>query len=179
MKPALMAEEGPVGNAEALAAGGPGHQAESAIGPLSVPANKTSYTLEKSRQSPGQRGATSHRGEGSRCASARRQNHHDLTPFETGVLFDLGKFGYVRLDLVEELGADFLMGHFAAAVTQGNLDLVAFFEEALHSAHLHVVVMIVDHRPQLDLLDLDDFLFLASSRGLLLRRIFELPVVHD
>jgi hypothetical protein len=39
--------------------------------------------------------------------------------------------------------------------------------------------VIVDHRPELDLLDLDDLLFLAGFRGLFLRRIFELPVVHD
>ena len=67
----------------------------------------------------------------------------------------------------------------AATVAQGDLDLVAFLEEALHRAHLHVIVVIVDHRPQLDLLDLDDFLFLAGFRGFLLRRILELPVVHD
>jgi hypothetical protein len=39
--------------------------------------------------------------------------------------------------------------------------------------------VIIDHRPQLDLLDLDDLLLLAGFRRLLLRRIFILPVVHD
>ncbi len=71
------------------------------------------------------------------------------------------------------------MRHFAAAIAQGDLDLVALFEEPLHRAHLHVIVVIVDHWPQLDLLDLDDLLFLAGFGGFLLRRIFELPVVHD
>jgi hypothetical protein len=39
--------------------------------------------------------------------------------------------------------------------------------------------VIVDHRPELDLLDLYDLLFLAGFGGFLLRRIFELPVVHN
>src|SRR5256714_882083 len=111
--------------------------------------------------------------------SARRQYHHDLAAFETRVLLDLGELGDVGLDLVQELGADFLVRHFAAAVAQGDLDLVAFLEEPLHRAHLHVVVVIVDHRPQLDLLDLDDLLLLAGLGGFFLRGIFELPVVHD
>src|SRR6202158_4387773 len=111
--------------------------------------------------------------------SARRQNHHHLTAFETRVLLDLRDFRDVALDLVQELGADFLMRHFAGAIAQGDLDLVALFEEPLHRAHLHVVVVIVDHRPQLDLLDLHDLLFLAGFGGFFLRRIFELPVVHD
>jgi hypothetical protein len=39
--------------------------------------------------------------------------------------------------------------------------------------------VIVDHRPELDLLDLDHLLLLTGFRGFLLRRIFILPVVHD
>jgi hypothetical protein len=39
--------------------------------------------------------------------------------------------------------------------------------------------VIVDHRTELDLLDFDDLLFLAGFGGFLLRRIFELPVIHD
>src|ERR1700748_1501228 len=110
---------------------------------------------------------------------ARRQHHHDLAALEPRVLLDLRKSGDVRLDLVEQLGADLLVGHFPAAIAQGDLHLVAFLEEALHRAHFHVVIVIVDHRPQLDLLDLDDFLLLAGFGGFLLRRIFVLPVVHD
>jgi hypothetical protein len=59
-------------------------------------------------------------------------------------------------------------------MAQGDLDLVAFLEEPLHRAHLHVVIVIVDHRPQLDLLDLDDLLLLARRR-LSLRRIPDFP----
>jgi hypothetical protein len=39
--------------------------------------------------------------------------------------------------------------------------------------------VIVDHRPELDLLDLDDFLFLAGFRRFLLRLEFVLAVIQD
>jgi len=39
--------------------------------------------------------------------------------------------------------------------------------------------VIVDHRPELDLLDLDDFLFLAGFRRLLLRLELVLAVIQD
>src|SRR5262249_19109311 len=58
--------------------------------------------------------------------SARRQHHHDLAAFELGVLFDLGEPRDVGLHLVEQLGADLLVGHLAAAIAQGDLHLVAF-----------------------------------------------------
>ena len=55
-----------------------------------------------------------------RCGSparlARRQHHDDLAAFEPGVLFDLGEVGDVSFDLVEELGADLLVRHLAAAI---------------------------------------------------------------
>jgi len=69
--------------------------------------------------------------------------------------------------------------HFAAAIAQRNLDLVAFFEEPLHRAHLHIVIVIVDHRAELDLLDFDGLLPLAGFGGFLLCRILVLPVVHN
>src|ERR1043166_6801865 len=58
-------------------------------------------------------------------ASPWRQHHHHLAALEAGVLLDLGVVGDVGLDAIEQLGADFLMRHFAAAVAQGDLDLVA------------------------------------------------------
>jgi hypothetical protein len=39
--------------------------------------------------------------------------------------------------------------------------------------------VIVDHRPELDLLDLDDLLFLAGFRRLLLRLEFVFAVIQD
>jgi hypothetical protein len=72
-----------------------------------------------------------------------------------------------------------LVGHFTATETQGHLDLVALVEEALHRPHLHVIVVIVDGRAHLDLLDLDDLLFLAGLGSLLLLLVFVLAVVHQ
>src|SRR5262249_45845313 len=74
--------------------------------------------------------------------SARRQHHHDLAALELRVLLHLGVLGDVGLHLVEQLGADLLVCHFAATVAQGDLHLVAFLEEALHRAHLHVIVKV-------------------------------------
>ncbi len=71
------------------------------------------------------------------------------------------------------------MRHFAATEAQGDLDLVAFVEEALHRAHLHLIVMVVDHRPELDLLDLDNLLFFAGFGRFLLRLEFVLAVIQD
>src|SRR5215468_6452211 len=101
-----------------------------------------------------------------------RQDHDHLAAFESGVLLHLGKVGGIVLHPVEQLVAELLVGQLAAAEAQGDLHLVAFFEEALHRAHLHVIVMVVDHRPELDLLDLDHFLFFAGFGRLLLRLVF-------
>ena len=67
------------------------------------------------------------------------------------------------------------MRHLAAAEAQRHLDLVAFLEEALHRAHFHIVVVIVDHGPIFQLLDLHDLLLLARLGGFLLFLIFVLP----
>jgi hypothetical protein len=108
----------------------------------------------------------------------RRQHHHHLTAFEARVLLDLGESCDVGLDAIQQARADLLVRHFASAIAQGDLHLVAFLEEALHRLHLHVIVVIVDHRTELDLLDLDDLLALARFGRLLLRGIFELPVIE-
>ena len=111
--------------------------------------------------------------------SARRQDHHHLAPLHPGLRLDLGHLGGVLLDPVQQPGAELLVGHLAAAEAERDLDLVAFLEEALHRPHLHLIVVVVDHRPELDLLDLDDLLLLAGLGllFLLLEPVF--PVVQD
>ena len=74
----------------------------------------------------------------------------------------------VFLDALQKIVAELLVGHFAAAEAQRHLDLVAFLEEPLHRAHLHVVVVLVDPGTDLDLLDLDDLLLLARLGRFLL-----------
>ena len=72
-----------------------------------------------------------------------------------------------------------MMRHLAAAEAQRQLDLVAFLEEAPHRLHLDLVVMGVDVRAHLDLLDLDDLLVLARLGRLLLVGVFQLAEVED
>ena len=72
-----------------------------------------------------------------------------------------------------------MMGHFAAAEAERQLDLVALLEEAPDRPHLHLVVVDVDVRAHLDLLDLDDLLLLAGFGGFLLGLILEAAVVED
>src|SRR3989442_1096196 len=96
---------------------------------------------------------TARPGGPSAASGPRRQHHHHLAAFERGIGFDLGDGAGVVLDAVQQAEADFLMRHLASAEAQGHLDLVALLEEALHGLHLDVVVMIVDRRTELDLLD--------------------------
>src|SRR3984957_6191745 len=56
-------------------------------------------------------------GEGS-VGLAGRQNHDDLAAFESRFLLDFGDFRGVDLDPVQELVAEFLVRHFAAAEPQ-------------------------------------------------------------
>nr|CAI0340403.1 hypothetical protein SHINE37_44271 [Rhizobiaceae bacterium] len=109
----------------------------------------------------------------------RSQHHHHLAAFELRLGLHLGDGQRVFLDLHQELHAEFLVGHFAAAELQRHLDLVALFEEAVHRLHLHVIVMRVDVRAHLDFLDLDDLLLLARFGRLLLVGVFQLAQVKD
>src|SRR5205823_2558932 len=109
----------------------------------------------------------------------RRQHHDDLSAFEAGLGFDFGDLDRVAFHPLEQLLAQFLMRHLAAAEPKGYLDLVALIEEAPDRLHLHVVIVIVDHGAHLDLLDLDDLLLLAGFGGLLLLLIFELAVIEN
>ena len=71
------------------------------------------------------------------------------------------------------------MVHFAATEAQGELNLVAFFEEAAGRFHLGVEVMVVNHRAKFDFLQLNDLLFLAGFGSLLLFLETELAVVEN
>src|SRR5581483_5928785 len=110
---------------------------------------------------------------------ARRKHHDHLAAFELRLLLDLGDRADIAFHAIEQLGAKLLMRHFPPAEAKGYFHLVAFLEEALHGTHLNLVVVIVDHRPELDLLDLDDFLLFAGFSRLLLRLVFVFAVIQD
>src|ERR1700677_3701822 len=109
----------------------------------------------------------------------RREHHGHLATFHQWLSLDLGDWRRFDLDALQKLVANVLVRHFAAAKTQRHLDLVALVEEPAHRAHLHFVVVVVDPRPQLDLLDLDYLLTLARFGGLLLLEKAILPEIED
>src|SRR5260370_23544202 len=108
-----------------------------------------------------------------------RQYHDHLTPLKTGVHLDLGHLFRIAFEAIEQPYAEFLVRHFAAAEAQRHLDLVAFPEEANHRAHLHIIIVIVDHRAEFDFLDFDDLLLLARFRLLLLLLQFVLAKIEQ
>src|SRR6266700_4144552 len=118
-------------------------------------------------------------GYASRQPLARGEHHDHLAAFEFRLLLDLGHRREVAADALEQFGAELLVGELSAAEAQGDLGLVAFLAEPPDRAHLHVVIVIVDHGPELDFLDLDDLLLLARLGGLLLLLVFEYAVVED
>ncbi len=140
------------------------------------PAQRSRVTIEDKgnlhRRHPGQRKRTD-------AASARRQHHRHLAAFQPRLRLDLRDRRGFFLDAVQELHAEILMRHLTAPEAKRKLYLVAIFKEALGGPHLHVIIMIVDVRAHLDLLDLDDLLLLAGLVGLFLGLILEPPVVHD
>src|SRR5207247_6938065 len=72
-----------------------------------------------------------------------------------------------------------LMRHSTPAEDTRDLDPVAFLEKSLRRSHLPMIIVIVDHWSELDLLDLDHLLFLAGFRGLLLRLVFIFAVIEN
>src|SRR5262249_24127158 len=108
-----------------------------------------------------------------------RQHHDHLPSLETGIQLDLRYLLCIALEAIEQPDAEFLVRHFATPEAQRHLDLVAFPEEANHRAHLHIVIVIVDHRAKFNFLDFDDLLFLARFRLLLLLLKFVLAKIKQ
>src|SRR5262249_27298256 len=80
---------------------------------------------------------------------------------------------------LENPPADFRMRHLAPAEEDRRLHLVAVFEEALDVLLLELVVVLVDLRPELDLLDLDYLLVPPGLARALLFLVLIFPEVHD
>jgi hypothetical protein len=80
---------------------------------------------------------------------------------------------------LENAPADFRMRIFPPAKEDRRFDLVALCQEALDVLLLELVVVLVDARAKLDLLDLDDLLMLFRLPRTLLLFVLVLPEVHD
>lgn len=112
-------------------------------------------------------------------ALSGRQYHHHLPAFEPGLHLDFGDLESVILDAFQQFHSQLLVRHFAAAETQGNFDFIALLEEAFHRTHLHVIIVIIDHRSEFDLLDLNYFLLFARLGCLLLLLVFVFAIVEQ
>jgi len=109
----------------------------------------------------------------------RRQHHDHLAAFELGELLDYGQLAQIGFDALLLRHADFLVGHFAAAEAQGNLGLVAFFQEADHIAQFDLVVVFVRTRAEFDFLDLNLLLLELGGMQFLGVLILELAIIHQ
>src|SRR5690606_14362221 len=107
------------------------------------------------------------------------RDHHDhLTPFEPRARFDHDVLAEVGLDPGGHLAAELLVAHLAATEANVDLDLVPFLQEPAHLAQLDLVVALVGHGAELDLLDLDLLLLLLGRVGLLLQLEHEFAEIH-
>lgn len=76
---------------------------------------------------------------------------------------DDADFAYIHDESVDDLVAEFAMGHLASAETERCFDLVAIAEEADSLVLLGLVVVLVYRDGELDFLDDDDLLLLACG----------------
>jgi hypothetical protein len=111
---------------------------------------------------------------------ADRADHHDHVP---AVLLRRrlheAKFLDIRGQLLKQPIAQFGPGLLASAEHDRHLDLVALLEEPLDMALLGAVVVRIDLRADLDLLDDRLSLVLARLSGLQCRLVLELAEVHQ
>ena len=109
-----------------------------------------------------------------------RTDHHDHVPAVLlGLRLDKAQFLDVTGKSLQELVAKLRPGLLASAEHDRHLDLVALPQEPLDMALLGAVVVRVDLRPDLDLLDDRLRLVLARFPGLERRLILELAEVHE
>lgn len=107
------------------------------------------------------------------------QHHRHLPPFHARRLLDLGLGIEIGFHPIKHLHTKLLVLQLPAAKAQRNLDLVTFVKERAHLAHLDLVIMIIDPRPQFYFFDFNDFLLFPRFGGTLLRLILIFSVVDD
>jgi len=114
------------------------------------------------------------------CLLAQRSDHHDHVPAVLLRLrLDEAEFLDVAGQPLEQLVPELRSRLLATAEHDRYLDLVSLPEEPLDVAFLGAVVVRVDLRPDLDLLDDRLRLVLARLPGLEGRLVLELAEVHE
>src|SRR3954469_24894100 len=106
------------------------------------------------------------------------QHHHHVPPVLQRRRLDLADLLDILRQAHQEVTASLRVILLAPAEHDRDLDLRALVEKALDVAFLGVVVVDPDLWPELDLLDVDGNLVLASELGLLLLLVAVLAVIH-
>src|SRR3984893_9272138 len=109
----------------------------------------------------------------------RREHHDHLTAFHGRFGFDLGDAPGLGFHPLEQPESQILMRHLAAAEAQSDFHLVALLEKPADGFHLDAVIMVVDSRTQLDLLDLDNLLLFPGFRRFFLLQEAEFAIIED
>jgi hypothetical protein len=109
-----------------------------------------------------------------------RTDHHDHVPAVLlGLRFDEAKFLDVPRKALQQLVAELRPGLLATAEHDRHLDLVSLPQKPLDVPLLGAVVVRIDLRPDLDLLDDRLRLVLARLPGFERRFVLELAEVHE
>src|SRR5687767_5099086 len=114
-----------------------------------------------------------------RARSFRRENHRHRLAFHFRIALDLRDVGEFGGDAVDHGLPQLGMRDLPTAEHEGDLDLVAFSQEATGVSCLRLEVVILDPRAVLDLLEMDHVLLLLGLAGHLGLFELELPIVHD
>src|SRR5262245_23794735 len=109
----------------------------------------------------------------------RRKDNCDLHAFEARSEFGRAAVGQVFFEPVEQLKAEFLVRYLAAAEPDRRLHFVPVGQNLPGMLHLEIVVVLIGGRTKLDLLDLDDDLFLLGLVRPLLLLVKILAEVND
>ena len=71
------------------------------------------------------------------------------------------------------------MGHLTASKAQGDLHLVALFQESHYIPNLHLIIIVISAGAKLYFLNLYNLLLQSCIVGTLLFLILELTVIHQ
>src|SRR6478735_1475220 len=107
------------------------------------------------------------------------QHHRHVAPVLTRCRLDHRDLVHVGGELIEDLAPELRVGHLAAAEHDRDLDLVSLTEELHDLLRLRRVVVDVDLRAVLHLLDDDVRRLLARLLAPLLLLVLPPPVIHD
>src|SRR5215470_14328605 len=109
----------------------------------------------------------------------RRKDNCDLHAFEARSEFGRAAVGQVFFEPVEQLNAEFLVRYLAATEPDRRFHLIPVGQNLPGMLHLEIVVVLIGGGAKLNLLDLDDDLFLLGLVRPLLLLVKILAEVND